>query len=121
VIRSFPAAEIQKLENDAVWLKPDAVNDYYDIQLNSPDGMKVFNSRLEYEFNEEIFSEEKTIREMYDGNGKLLYALRDDAPYVTYSDRNGPEGCDLSVFSPCGNNSCKSIIFVRQPDLRRVV
>src|SRR4030095_12380151 len=33
----------------------------------------------------------------------LLYKFKDDAPYVTYSDRNGPEGCDLSVFSPCGN------------------
>jgi WD40 repeat protein len=36
-------------------------------------------------------------------NGKVFYSLRDDVSYVKYSDRNGPEGCDLSVFSPCGN------------------
>lgn len=40
---------------------------------------------------------------MYNSSGDLLYVLEDDAPYVTYSDRNGPEGCDLSVFSMCGN------------------
>jgi WD40 repeat protein len=40
---------------------------------------------------------------MFDQNNNLLYPFRDDVPYVTYSDRNGPEGCDLGVFSPCGN------------------
>jgi len=102
-IRRFPSAEVQKLENGAEWLKPDAMTDHRSILLNSPDDTKVFKSGLEYGFNEETFSEETTFREMYDGNRNLLYTLRDDAPYVTYSDRNGPEGCDLSVFSPCGN------------------
>ena len=102
-IRSFPSGEAQLLENGASWLKPDGVIDHRSIVMNSPDGTKVFKSRLEYEYVEELFSEEITYREMYDANGTLLYEFRDDAPYVSYSDRNGPEGCDLSVFSPCGN------------------
>lgn len=103
VLRSYPSAEVQILENGAVWLKPDADVQYTKITLSSPDGAKTFKSSLSYEFDEEIFSEEKSIREMYDDNRNLLYKFRDDAPYVTYSDRNGPEGCDLSVFSMCGN------------------
>lgn len=102
-VRGFPSGEVQALENDAVWLKPDGVMDHRSIVLNSPDGMRVFRSRMEYGYVEEFFSEEMTFREMYDKSGNILYKLRDDAPYVSYSDRNGPEGCDLSVFSPCGN------------------
>jgi WD40 repeat protein len=102
-LRGFPYGEILENGAGATWLEPDLTREYSDISLRSPDGTKLFKSALLYEFNEQIFSEEKTVREMYDANGNLLFALRDDAPYVTYSDRNGPEGCDLSVFSPCGN------------------
>jgi len=102
-VMSFPNAEIQKPESDTIWLEPDAVIDYNDITLRSPDGAKTFRSNLEYGYNEVTFSEETSVREMYDGSRNLLYKFSDDAPYVSYSDRNGPEGCDLSVFSPCGN------------------
>lgn len=102
-IRSFPSAALQELESGAVWLKPDVVKNYSDITLRSPDGKKSFKSNLVYGLDEAIFSEEKSVREMYNENRDLIYKLRDDAPYVTYSDRNGPEGCDLSVFSMCGN------------------
>jgi WD40 repeat protein len=102
-IRSFPSGEIIENPSGGAWLEPDVTGDYSNMILRSPDGTKVFKSSLSYEFNEQVFSEEKTVREMHDANHNLLFALRDDAPYVTYSDRNGPEGCDLSVFSPCGN------------------
>ncbi|MBK9006754.1 MAG: hypothetical protein IPM31_07135 [Anaerolineae bacterium] len=100
---SFPYAEKLTAENGAVWLEPDAVVDYNKIILKSPDGTKTLKSSLEYGYNEATFSEEISVREMFDSNRNLLYKFRDDAPYVTYSDRNGPEGCDLSVFSMCGN------------------
>lgn len=102
-ILSFPYAEKLTTENGVIWLKPDAVVNYNNITLRSPDGTKTLKSSLVYGYNEATFSEETPIREMYDSNRNLLYQFRDDAPYVTYSDRNGPEGCDLSVFSMCGN------------------
>ncbi|HNS61791.1 MAG TPA: hypothetical protein PKK96_12350 [Anaerolineales bacterium] len=102
-ILSFPYAEKITAENGAIWLEPDGVIDYNKIILNSPDGTQTLKSNLVYEYNEATFSEETSVREMYDSNRNLLYTFRDDAPYVTYSDRNGPEGCDLSVFSMCGN------------------
>lgn len=102
-ILSFPYAEKLTAENGAIWLKPDAVINNSDITLKSPDGSKILKSSLRYEYNEATFSEETSVREMYDSNRNLLYQFKDDAPYVTYSDRNGPEGCDLSVFSMCGN------------------
>lgn len=98
VIRSFPSAEIQQLENGAVWLKPNVIQD---SDIKSPNGSMIFKSYVYT--NPENITEEKSIREMYNGNNQLLYSLSDYVPPVTYSDRNGPEGCDLSVFSPCGN------------------
>ena len=102
-VKSYPAGEEQKRDLVKDWLTMDTGQYDWDINLNSPDGTKLFASRLEHGFYEDVFSEEKSVREMQDVNGNLLYTFRDDAPYVTYSDRNGPEGCDLSVFSPCGN------------------
>ncbi|MFT3891960.1 MAG: WD40 repeat domain-containing protein [Anaerolineales bacterium] len=101
--RSFPSGELQTNISGIEWVKPDLKTEHSDVVATSPDKTKLFRSDLKYEFNEELFSEDKSIREMYDTNGNLLYTLRDDASYVKYSDRNGPEGCDLSVFSPCGN------------------
>ena len=101
--KNYPYGESQENPIGATWLKPDMTRNYSEINIASPDGSRLFKSGLIYEFNEELFSEEKTVREMFDTNGNLIYSLRDDAPYVKYSDRNGPEGCDLSVFSPCGN------------------
>lgn len=102
-IKSFPNGKVLENQNDTTWLKPDVTREYSNISIKSPDGSKTFKSSLTYEYNEVNFSEETTVRDMYDTNGNLIYSLKDDAPYVTYSDRNGPEGCDLSVFSPCGN------------------
>jgi WD40 repeat protein len=102
-IKSYPYGEAQRKEVVKEWLGPSGEFENNDLTLQSPDATKVFISRLEYGYNEETFSEETTVREMYDANHNLLYTLKDDTPYVTYSDRNGPEGCDLSVFSPCGN------------------
>lgn len=102
-ILSFPYAEKLTAETGATWLKPDETIKYSDITLKSPDGTKTLKSNLVYEYNEATFSEETSMREVYDSNRNLLYQFKDDAPYVTYSDRNGPEGCDLSVFSMCGN------------------
>jgi WD40 repeat protein len=102
-IRSIPSGEKRAAENGVEWLKQDSTTEYSSVVAISPDETKVFQSELQNEFNEELFSEEKSVREMHDANGKLLYTLKDDASYVKYSDRNGPEGCDLSVFSPCGN------------------
>jgi len=102
-VKSFPYGAAQDNSNGLTWIKPDVKREYNNINIKSPDTTKSFKSNLVYEYDEVLFSEEKTIREMYDGTGNLLYSLRDDAPYITYSDRNGPEGCDLSVFSPCGN------------------
>ncbi|MBN2118790.1 MAG: hypothetical protein JW730_19630 [Anaerolineales bacterium] len=99
----YPYGESNAGGDEKEWIMPDDIGENNKIILYSPTGTKIFKSTLAYEFNEEIFSEEKSVREMYDTAGNLLYQLRDDAPYVTYSDRNGPEGCDLSVFSPCGN------------------
>jgi WD40 repeat protein len=103
VFRRFPSGDLVKPEGEISWLEPDGFIDYGKVISKSPDDTKIFKSTLTYEFEETLFTEEKSIREMYDGKNNLLYSLRDDAPYVSYSDRNGPEGCDLSVFSPCGN------------------
>lgn len=102
-LKRFPSAEEQSSSDEVEWFKPESTMEHSDITTTSPDKTKVFRSDLVYEFNDELFSDERSIREMYDAEGKLLYTLKDDAAYVTYSDRNGPEGCDLSVFSPCGN------------------
>lgn len=101
--RSFPSGTMQTDQVATDWLIPDGMNDYRGIQVASADGTRVFKGTLEYGFDEVNFTEEKAVRRMYDGNDQLLYDFRDPAPYVTYEDRNGPEGCDLSVFSPCGN------------------
>jgi WD40 repeat protein len=102
-VKDYPFGDAQPNRDDAIWLKPDVNRKSNNMEVKSPDGTKIFHSSLIYEYDEAAFSEEKTIREMYDAHNNLLYSLKDDAPYVTYSDRNGPEGCDLSVFSPCGN------------------
>lgn len=102
-VRMFPSGEKQVSENGVVWPKAEATRGSADVIVMSPDRTMIFQADKTYEFNEELFSEEKSIREMYDMRGNVLYALRDNASYVKYSDRNGPEGCDLSVFSPCGN------------------
>jgi len=101
--RTFPHGETGGTENNITWLTPAGETNYNNVVIRSPDGTQVFKGTLAYEYNEAMFSEETSIREMYDDKQNLLYTLRDDAPYVTYSDRNGPEGCDISVFSPCGN------------------
>lgn len=87
------------------WLRPQigGAENYNEIITRSSDGTKAFRSNMGYEYNEDIFSEEFVTREMYDGKGNLLYTMSDDIPYVTYDDRVEPEGCDLGVFSPCGN------------------
>ncbi len=102
-VKKFPTGETQDPIVEADWLKQNIYHQNNDVNLHSPDETKIFSSNLVYEYNEALFSEEKIVRDVYDINGKLLYSLRDDAPYVSYADRNGPEGCDLSVFSPCGN------------------
>jgi WD40 repeat protein len=102
-VKDYPSGKTSLSPKPEEWIMPDGVIEYASVTLNAPDGTKVFRSRLDYGYDEEIFTEEKSVREMYDRDGNLLYTLRDNAPYVTYFDRNGPEGCDLSVFSPCGN------------------
>lgn len=75
----------------------------------SPDLRYIFRGRKVYipwdEENPEAWiSEEGTIRGVYDfDSGDLLYELRDPQQYVTYAQRNAPEGCDFRVFSMCGN------------------
>ncbi len=71
--------------------------------VKSPDGSKVFRSRLEYGYIEELFTEEILIREVVDKDGRLLFGFNDKVPYMEYDDRVEPEGCDLGVLSPCGN------------------
>jgi len=100
-IRSFPSAEIQNNADGVSWVEPNGGTTFDEATAKSADGLKLFKSYVYV--NPENMMEEKSVREMFDRNNQLLYSLRDDAPYVTYSDRNGPEGCDLSVFSPCGN------------------
>ena len=102
-VKGYPYGEAQRKEIAKDWVMPDAVVDRNNITLKSPDGTKILKTGLAYGYNEATFSEETSFREMYDAQNTLLYKFKDDAPYVTYSDRNGPEGCDLSVFSPCGN------------------
>lgn len=102
-LKRFPSGETPDSVSGTIWREQKGTSDYSALTVQSPDGTKVFKSRVEFGYFEDIFSEEKTIREMFDANNNLLYSFRDDIPYVTYSDRNGPEGCDLSVFSPCGN------------------
>jgi WD40 repeat protein len=89
---------------DVTWLRPQvSKNNYSNLLVLSWDRSKKFQSIFSYEFNEEIFSEEVVTRKVLDESGKLLYEMPDDIPYVTYRDRVEPEGCDLGVFSPCGN------------------
>ena len=101
--KNYPYGDVQRNQNGVTWLKPEIDRKYSNITIKAPDGTKFFHSDLVYEYDEAKFSEEKAVREMWDMNKNVLYSLKDDVPYVTYSDRNGPEGCDLSVFSPCGN------------------
>jgi WD40 repeat protein len=101
-IRNFSTGQEESVR-DVVWLKPDAKDDYHDVAVKSPDKAQEFRSRFSYEFIEALFTEETVTREVYDGQGNLQYALTDDIPYITYHDRVEPEGCDLGVFSPCGN------------------
>jgi len=100
-LRSFPSGAVQTSESGSTWLKSDVGTDI-GFSLRSPDGTKIFKSSLDYG-DGEMFNEGRSVRGMYNSNQELIYELKDPAPYVTYSDRNGPEGCDLSVFSPCGN------------------
>lgn len=102
-LKSFPSAGSPDNLAGIKWREPDVMFDYDRITLRSPDGSKIFKSGVDFGYFEDVFSEERTVREMFDANSNLLYSFKDDVPYVTYSDRNGPEGCDLSVFSPCGN------------------
>lgn len=101
-VRNFSTGKEESIR-DVIWLKPDSTGDAYSVVVKSPSKVQEFRSRLFYEFNEALFTEENVIREMYDGQGNLQYALTDDIPYITYHDRVEPEGCDLGVFSPCGN------------------
>lgn len=102
-IREFSTGKA-KSPTGVNWIKP--LNDFgsfYDVTVRSPDGSMEFRSRFKYEYNERLFSEEYVVREMYNDTGDLLYVMPDDIPYITYDDRVEPEGCDLGVFSPCGN------------------
>jgi len=100
-IKSFPDGMAQKRESAKDWITWDEGYSYGQTLAKSPDGSQVFKSYIYA--NPENIMEEKSVREMYGNNDQLIYSLKDDAPLVAYSDRNGPEGCDISVFSPCGN------------------
>lgn len=90
--------------SDFDWNRPiGGIENYRDVTVRSPNNLMEFRSRFMYEYNEKLFSEEYVVREMYDDKGNLLYVMPDDIPYITYNDRVEPEGCDLGVFSPCGN------------------
>ncbi|MDH5506688.1 MAG: hypothetical protein OEZ02_05670 [Anaerolineae bacterium] len=89
---------------DVEWLKPQTESDWRSITAASPDGTLEFFGAQTYEYDEEMFSEEKSIRRMSNTEtDEVIYELTDFVPYVHYSDHTAPEGCDLRVFSPCGN------------------
>lgn len=95
------------------WVRPPSIIEggFDCISVISPDGTRRFSGGLKYVSLEDVefddiqdISEDAAVAEVYDtASGELLYDLSAGLPYVRYSDRNSPEGCDLNVFSPCGN------------------
>jgi hypothetical protein len=60
-LKSFPSAGEPENVAGTTWREPDVDIDYSQITLKSPDGSKVFKSRVDFGFYEDVFSEEKTI------------------------------------------------------------
>lgn len=98
---------------DVDWPVPEFDSDYMQgITVYSPDGSMYFKGgrtgiNMEAFYEEHGYwpwTEETAFRDVYDtASGELLYELGDPVIYITIDDRSGPEGCDLAIFSPCGN------------------
>jgi WD40 repeat protein len=102
-IRDFETGMVVKPKETINWVRPTGKTDFTDLEVRSGDGSKIFHSSLDYGYVEELFTEETLVREVIDPVGKPLYQFTDKIPYIEYDDRVQPEGCDLTVFSPCGN------------------
>lgn len=94
------------------WVRPASTNDGgYHLTIDSPDhtrtldGGVVWVDLAEVEFNSltEV-SEMDTVSQVVDPKtNDVLYELTDKLPYIHYFDYHEPEGCEINVFSPCGN------------------
>jgi WD40 repeat protein len=89
------------------WVKPNSSGDgNSEFSVYSPDGKHQFNGQftlIEPGYNKNRRSEEATVRQITDTSTGSTFNLKDEDIYFKYSDRSQPEGCDLTVFSPCGN------------------
>jgi WD40 repeat protein len=81
------------------------VSDMGNYQITTADGKKEFRSEVIQDDQMSMeHASEHTLRQVYDKQSDRLSMLTDQIPDITYDDRmGGPEGCDLKVFSPCGN------------------
>ena len=113
MILEFPAGKAAVAPPALIWMTTNTHSHTWgEMDFLSTDGKKQFKSHSgppkatpDWE-NTSIYDlvEEISIREVYAaGTGELLYKLPDENFYVRYNDVNQPEGCDLFVFSPCGN------------------
>ena len=79
------------------------------LRIVSPDGTRILQGgltwgTLPYAIDGEYFEGETVVVEMFAAaSGKQLYTLSDPVQLVRYRDRAMPQGCDLYVFSMCGN------------------
>jgi WD40 repeat protein len=82
--------------DDLPWFQ----HDYKSLSVKTVDGTRIFNSSIGYM---DDMMQETSTRTVSDGEGNQLYSLTDTLANVTYDEWTSPEGCDLEVFSPCGN------------------
>jgi WD40 repeat protein len=90
------------------WVVPEfqVESDYGGLEVLSPDGsMKLRGVREYFEgYEHGMFTEETARVEVLDATtGALIATLAGNPEYLSYGQLHAPEGCDLSVFSLCGN------------------
>ena len=86
------------------------------LRVVSPDGTRILQGgltwgTLPYAIDGEYFEGETVVVEMFAAaSGERLYALNDPVQLVRYRDRAMPQGCDLYVFSMCGNATLPAVM-----------